>query len=201
MASLARLDPPARPLDAGTVAAAFLLADALKPGPQEHFAELLVRAETAAARLPVGAEALALIHWRPRADLYARLAWTEQLLPLEQLRVWPEMGGIPLASCHGSVVDVAARLHQDGIPAGSHLHEFIRLTAEEAERERIVCWLSRLPLIAFSGAALASSEQYAFAWSASEHATAFALDDGSHRGLLLSLLGTTHARVFVGDLA
>jgi hypothetical protein len=174
-------------------ATTFLLADALKPKKGETFAELRLRADEAASSVPHGAEALAMLDERDpaRARRYRTLTWRRRQLPLRDVRVWPGMGGLPDSWCEGSVVDTANRLRREGVPeSAARLKDLLPLLSS-IDRDELMNWLLHLPLLVVPDALLRDRPS---------HPTAlWALDDGGHRAIMLSLLDIESVAVLVGE--
>lgn len=180
-------------VSAGLAAAAFLCADEMKPVDGEELSALRIRA--AATEFPVGLAALGLLALKDpvRASRYRALVWLSRVVPFAELRAWPGAGGLPEAWCAGSVVETADFVRREGVPASAV--GFLRLLAllDEVGRDVLVEWLSVLPLLAVPDELLHGRVS---------HATArWALDDGCHRAVMLSLLGVESARVLVGSPA
>jgi hypothetical protein len=107
---------------------------------------------------------------------------------LARLRPWPGMGGLPCQWTDvGNVVDVAARVNVYGVPAAATRLEQMWTWARH-HRAQALSWLRRLPLIAIP-------EFHARAWISTSPLT---LDDGSHRAVVLALLGEVSAPCWVG---
>jgi tetratricopeptide (TPR) repeat protein len=176
-------------------ARAFLQADGLKPTAGETFAELVGRAEETSLQIPDGLEAMDALDVRDpvRSARYRTLTWTRRCLPLSELRVWPGMGGLPVTWCRGSVVDTANRVRRAGLPeSATRLKELLSLRDDDqVDRDQLVKWLSRVPLLVVPDSLLHDRP--------SSSTELWAIDDGCHRAVVLSLLGVESAIVLAGE--
>jgi hypothetical protein len=182
-------------------AAAFLLANALKPRVGESFVELLARAERTSPERPNGQDPLADLQESDpvRAAYYAQLIWTPARLPLAQMRVWPGMDGLPRDWCVGAVPEVAAHVGTYGIPESAHRMAGIWALTRTLEKSVLVEWLMRIPLLAipdtvFSGVLNAEGSPR----RALLPGAPWTLDDGCTRAVVLSLLGISEVLVMAG---
>lgn len=115
--------------------------------------------------------------------------WGLRTVRLEDIAVWPGMGGLPLALTHGSVVDTARRIQDEGIPKNARR---LRALVDAAERDPVgierVC--RALPLIAVEYSVLREEHPHSVTW---------VLDDGSHRAAVLALISSrADADVLIG---
>ena len=176
-----------------TAATTFLVAEALKPREGEKIADLRLRVDDAAASVRRGAGALALLSDRDpvRSRRYGLLTWRRRRLPLDEMRVWPGMGGLPDSWCEGSVAEVAGRLRREEAPeSATRLRSMLALIGQ-LDREDLTTWLAYLPLLVVPDAVLHGR---------SPHPTApWGIEDGSHRAVMLSLLDVESVPVLVGE--
>ena len=171
----------------------FLLAEALKPATGEAFAELLHRADTTSSSVPTGADALLALAERDptRAGFYSTLTWTRKQLPLLTLRAWPAMGGLPDSWCQGSIAETAEFVRRQGVPeSATRLQQLVSLQ-QQVDRDELVQWLSNVPLLVVPETLLHQRPL---------HPTAiWAVDDGSHRAIVLALLDVESVVALVGE--
>ena len=174
-------------------AAAFLLAEALKPREGESFAALCERAQRTSPERPNGREPLTDLRRRDpvRAARYEQFVWTPQVLPLAQIRVWPGMDHLPASWCEGAVPQVASYVRRFGVPeTARRMHSIWALTST-IEPATLIDWLECIPLPVIPDAMLHDRPPLSGApWS---------LDDGCTRAVVLCLLGVESVRVLVGE--
>jgi hypothetical protein len=107
---------------------------------------------------------------------------------LTRLRPWPGMGGLPRRwTDAGSVVDLAAQVRAHGVPPRAYRLDEMWTWARLHRAEALV-WLRRLPLIAIPE----------FHPRVPVTPAPLTLDDGSHRAVVLALLGEVSAPCWVG---
>lgn len=124
-----------------------------------------------------------------RSRRLGAFVFTAREVPLARLRPWPGMGGLSREwTDTGSVVDVAARVRANGVPAGADRLEELWTWARKQPTQALI-WLRRLPLIVLPE----------FHARAPMPAAPLTLDDGSHRAVVLALLGEATASCWVGD--
>jgi hypothetical protein len=97
---------------------------------------------------------------------------------LEDLAVWPRMGGLSSAATRGSAVETARHILESGLPQRARrLRSLVDVaTSDPAGIER-VC--RALPLVAVEYGVLFEAQRRSLPW---------ALDDGSHRAVVLALI-------------
>ncbi len=109
---------------------------------------------------------------------FAASNWEIATLNLEDLAVWPRMGGLPLAATDGSPVETARYIRDNGIPSGaSRMRAFADAARSDTSGVEGIC--RALPLIAMEYSRLFKSHSQRLLWG---------LDDGSHRAVILALI-------------
>jgi hypothetical protein len=124
-----------------------------------------------------------------RRRRFAESVWDRGTVGLDDLAVWPGMGGLPFAATCGSAAETARHILEKGIPPGAPR---LRALAEAARSDppgiERVC--RALPLIAVDYGVLFGAQRQLMPW---------ALDDGSHRAVVLALISTrTDVDVLIG---
>lgn len=106
--------------------------------------------------------------------------WDRATVGLDDLAVWPDMGGLPSAATRGSATETARHILENGIPQGaSRLRALVEAARRDPSGIERVC--RALPLIAF---------EYGMLFGAKHRPTPWALDDGSHRAVVLALISS-----------
>jgi hypothetical protein len=126
---------------------------------------------------------------RARRCRFADSNWEIATLKLENLAVWPGMGGLPLAATHGSPVETARYIRDNGVPdSASRMRMFVDAARSDASGVEGIC--RALPLIAMEHSRLFKSHSHRLPWG---------LDDGSHRAVILALISRcTDVDVLIG---
>ena len=125
-----------------------------------------------------------------RRQRFADFTWHSAIVGLADLAVWPRMGGLPSGATEGSAVDTANYIRQNGIPQAA---ERLRMFAEAARRDaggaERIC--RALPMIAVERGVL---------FEASPGGPPLALDDGSHRAVVLAMISSrADVEVLLGE--
>lgn len=175
-------------------ACVFLLADELKPRGEEKIADLRLRAAEAAASLRQGPATLTKLADRDpvRSRQYGLLTWRRRRVLLHELRVWPGMGGLPESWSAGSVVEVADRLRHGVVPESAMRLTSLLALVDKHERDDLIAWLTVMPLLVMPDEFLHSRSP--------DPGAPWAIDDGCHRAVMLSLLGVESVPALVGEL-
>ena len=169
----------------------FLLADLLKPRPDETLSDLKDRASTEKAPVKNGSSLEFLIEKdSTRGKLYSDLVWEETILHLSSLSVWPKMDGLPEEWCDGSVLDVAQFVKNNELPPKvNRLKKMLHVVQTEGPNA-VTEWLQHLSLLAVPEAILHKRDG---------QRPLLTLDDGCSRAVTLGLLGIQEVRVLVGS--
>ena len=169
------------PLSERDALRAFLAAEAGKPQPGQSLREASQRARQVAEDLldwPV-VRLRAAVDYEPRREMYSRLQWTREALPLAVLRPWPEMGGLPASFTSGSVVDTARAVSAGGVPA-SATRLAAMLDSLQASPESAAVLLCQTPPIVVP--------EECFSDRAPVLGAPWRVDDGCHRAVCLAVL-------------
>ncbi len=120
---------------------------------------------------------------------YNTARWCATTLRLEDLSVWPGMGGLPSAWCKESVRETGERVSATPEAlGGTRFANFMETIVNHPDEMRAV--VQALPLIAFREDELRPG---------STRSTPFTLDDGCHRALALALVAADEpVRVLLG---
>jgi len=126
---------------------------------------------------------------RARRSRFAASNWEIAALNLEDLAVWPRMGGLPLAATDGSPVETARYIRDNGVPnSASRMRMFADAARTDASGVEGIC--RALPLIVMEYSRLFKSHSQRPLWG---------LDDGSHRAVILALISQrTDVDVLIG---
>jgi hypothetical protein len=109
---------------------------------------------------------------------FAESSWEIGTVKLENLAVWPRMGGLPSAATRGSPVETARYIRDNGLPEGaSRLRIFVDAARSDASGCEKIC--RALPLIVMEHSRLFKTHSQRLPWG---------LDDGSHRAVVLALI-------------
>jgi hypothetical protein len=124
-----------------------------------------------------------------RRHRYMESTWNTGLVRLDELSAWPQMGGLPSDATRGSVVETAQYIRENGLPKGAdRLRRLIDAAKRDASGVEQIC--RALPLIALDHGRL---------FTARSQRTRWALDDGSHRAVLLALISKrTYVNALIG---
>jgi hypothetical protein len=113
-----------------------------------------------------------------RRRRFTESVWASATVGLDDLTVWPRMGGLPFAATRGSAAETAQYIRKNGIPQGaSRLRALVETARRDPPGIERVC--RALPLIAVKYGVLFSGKRAPMPW---------ALDDGSHRAVVLALI-------------
>ena len=125
-----------------------------------------------------------------RRRRFIESVWDRAIVGLDDLAVWPDMGGLPSAATQGSAAETARHILQNGIPQGaSRLRTLVEAARRDPPGIERVC--RALPLIAL---------EYSMLFGAKRRPTPWALDDGSHRAVVLALIsGRSDVDVLIGS--
>jgi hypothetical protein len=106
--------------------------------------------------------------------------WDRGTVGLADLAVWPRMGGLPFAATRGSAAETARHITENGVPPGaSRLRTLVAAARSDPAGIEQVC--RALPLIAV---------EYGMLFRARRRVMPWALDDGSHRAVVLALISS-----------
>jgi hypothetical protein len=115
---------------------------------------------------------------KARRRRFAESVWDRGTVGLDDLAVWPGMGGLPPAATRGSAAETARHILEKGIPQGApRLRAFVEAARSDPLGIERVC--RALPLIAVEYGMLFGAQRGLMPW---------ALDDGSHRAVVLALI-------------
>ena len=125
-----------------------------------------------------------------RRRRFIESVWVRATVGLNDLAVWPDMGGLPSAATQGSAAETARHILENGIPKGaSRLRALVEAARRDPPGIERVC--RALPLIAF---------EYGMLFGTKHRPTPWALDDGSHRAVVLALMsGRSDVDVLIGS--
>ncbi len=113
-----------------------------------------------------------------RRRRFTESTWDRATVGLDNLAVWPGMGGLPAAATRGSAAETARHILESGIPQGaSRLRALVEAARRDPPGIERVCRV--LPLIAV---------EYGMLFGAKRRLMPWALDDGSHRAVALALI-------------
>lgn len=113
-----------------------------------------------------------------RRRRFIESVWDRATVGLDDLAVWPGMGGLPSAATRGSAAATAQHILENGIPQGaSRLRALVEAARRDPPGIERVC--RALPLIAVEYGVLFGAKRRHMPW---------ALDDGSHRAVVLALI-------------
>lgn len=113
-----------------------------------------------------------------RRHRFSESVWDCRTVGLDNLAVWPGMGGLPFAATRGSAAEVARHILENGIPQrAARLRAFVEAARRDSPGIERVC--RALPLIAV---------EYGMLFGAKRRLVPWALDDGSHRAVVLALI-------------
>lgn len=116
-----------------------------------------------------------------RRRCFAESVWDRRTVRLDDLAVWPRMGGLPSAATRGSAAETARSILENGIPQGaSRLRALVEAARRDPPGIERVC--RALPLIAVEYSMLFGDKRRLMPW---------ALDDGSHRAVVLALISAS----------
>jgi hypothetical protein len=124
-----------------------------------------------------------------RRRRFTESVWDRRTVGLDDLAVWPRMGGLPSAATRGSAAETARHILENGIPQrASRLRPLIEAAKCDPPGIERVC--RALPLIAV---------EYGMLFGAKRRLMPWALDDGSHRAVALALISArTDVDVLIG---
>jgi hypothetical protein len=113
-----------------------------------------------------------------RRHRFIESVWDRRTVGLDDLAVWPGMGGLPSAATRGSAAETARYILENGIPQrASRLRTLVEAARRDSHSIERVC--RALPLIAVEYSMLFGVKRQLMPW---------ALDDGSHRAVVLALI-------------
>jgi len=113
-----------------------------------------------------------------RRRRFTESVWDRRTVGLDDLAVWPRMGGLPSAATRGSAAEAAWHILESGIPQkASRLRTLVEAARRDSPGIERVC--RALPLIAV---------EYGMLFGAKCPLMPWALDDGSHRAVVLALI-------------
>jgi hypothetical protein len=169
----------------------FAVADMAKPRGPEAASITLSRIEQCLKDVTAWSDenvCLAVTDERRRRR-FTHSSWGFGTVELDDLAVWPGMGGLPSAVTCGSALDTARRIRESGMPKRARR---LRALVEAARTDPVgierVC--RALPLIAVEYDRLFQAHCRSIPW---------ALDDGSHRAVVLALISArTNVDVLIG---
>lgn len=116
-----------------------------------------------------------------RRRRFAESVWDRRTVRLDDLAVWPRMGGLPSAATRGSAAETARSILENGMPQGaSRLRALVEAARRDPPGIERVC--RALPLIAVEYSMLFGDKRRLMPW---------ALDDGSHRAVVLALISAS----------
>ena len=160
----------------------FLIANAAKPHQSEAAPVTLHRIEQIRQDIAIWPDErlLLAVTDEARRRRFSAANWNCQLISLDDLAVWPRMGGLPDAATRGSAVDAARYVKDKGIPPGAtRLGALVKAARGDPVGIEQVC--RALPLITIERALFSDP---------SFHRTSWILDDGSHRAVTLALISS-----------
>jgi hypothetical protein len=158
----------------------FVVADMAKPSQPEVASIILGQIEQLLANMVSWSnERVCLaVTDEARRRRFTESAWDRATVGLDDLAVWPRMGGLPSAATCGSAVETARHILENGIPPGaSRLRALVEAARRDPPGIERVC--RALPLIAVEYDVLFGAKRRLIPW---------ALDDGSHRAVVLALI-------------
>ena len=121
-----------------------------------------------------------------RRRRFSESSWQRRTAKLEDLAVWPGMGGLSPTATSGSAIDTARYIIDNGMPQDSRrLRAFVAAARDDPSGIERVC--RTLPLIAV---------EYGMVRKEHGQSTPWVLDDGSHRAVVLACI-SPHVEVDV----
>jgi hypothetical protein len=158
----------------------FVVADMAKPSQPEEASIILDRIEQLVADVASWSnERVGLaVTDEARRRRFTESVWDSATVGLDDLAVWPRMGGLPSTATGGSATETAEHILEKGVPQGaSRLRALVERARRDPHGTERVC--RALPLIAVEYGVLFGTKRRLMPW---------ALDDGSHRAVVLALI-------------